>query len=246
MDRSSKRIRAVFASRPEALEFKAALAYARRHGLALPSAPQDVGMATAPPTLVVAESPPTTTLCEFVVSDYWPNYALEELARTTLKGYENAWHNHIAPFLGDEPLESIGPRVINAWLRARRASGVGPDALLKARTLLSGIFSYAVEEEVLQVNPVRQLRGRRSKRSQGTHKRKRAVRPPGPMVIENIRASLLAKDRIVGATLVSVLAYAGVRPGEALALLWKDIFEQTILIEDGSDDGQPKALFAEA
>jgi len=33
------------------------------------------------------------------------------------------------------------------------------------------------------------------------------------------------------ATLISVLAYAGLRPGEALALQWRDIREQTILVE---------------
>ncbi len=242
VDRSGKRVRAVFLSRKEALEFKAALAYARRHELPLPSAPHDIGLAASSAASALTEPAPGTTLRDFVVSDYWPNYAREELARTTLKGYENAWRNHIAPFLGDELLESIGPRVINGWLRQRRADGVGADALLKARTLLSGIFSYAVEEEVLQINPVRQLRGRRSKRSRDPQKRKRVVRPPGPRVIEGIRASLRARDRVIGATLVSLLAYAGARPGEALALLWTDIFEQTILIEDGSDDGQPKEI----
>ncbi len=33
------------------------------------------------------------------------------------------------------------------------------------------------------------------------------------------------------ATLISALAYAGLRPGEALALQWRDIREQTILVE---------------
>jgi integrase len=33
------------------------------------------------------------------------------------------------------------------------------------------------------------------------------------------------------ATLVSVLAYAGLRPGEALALTWGDVGERTILVE---------------
>jgi integrase len=40
------------------------------------------------------------------------------------------------------------------------------------------------------------------------------------------------------ATLVSVLAYAGLRPGEALALRWRDIGEQTILIEKALSLGQ--------
>jgi integrase len=33
------------------------------------------------------------------------------------------------------------------------------------------------------------------------------------------------------ATMISVLAYAGLRPGEALALQWRDTREQTIFVE---------------
>ena len=40
------------------------------------------------------------------------------------------------------------------------------------------------------------------------------------------------------ATLISVLAYAGLRPGEALALQWRDVREQTILIERALSLGQ--------
>ena len=237
-----KRARAVFEARSEALAFKTALAYARRHGLQLPAPPQDTSPAVKPDASAPTRPTEAPTLRAFVRNDYWPRYAQEELERTTLESYAHAWHKHIDPYLGAEALASIGPKRVNEWLTDRRAAGVGPGALMKARTLLSGIFSYAVEEEILAANPVRQLRARRSKRSRRTQKRKRAVRPPGPSTIEVIRASMLAKDRIVGATLVSLLAYAGPRPGEALALRWTDILEQTILIEDGSDDGQPKEL----
>ena len=42
------------------------------------------------------------------------------------------------------------------------------------------------------------------------------------------------------ATLISVLAYAGLRLGEALALQWRDIREQTILIERAISLGEEK------
>jgi integrase len=42
-----------------------------------------------------------------------------------------------------------------------------------------------------------------------------------------MRAALDARD----ATLISVLAYAGLRPGEALGLRWGDVREQTLLIQ---------------
>ena len=48
-----------------------------------------------------------------------------------------------------------------------------------------------------------------------------------PSQIEALRAAADHRD----ATLISVLAYAGLRPGEVLALRWGDIREQTILVE---------------
>ena len=42
------------------------------------------------------------------------------------------------------------------------------------------------------------------------------------------------------ATLVSVLAYAGLRPGEALALTWADVGERTILVERSIALGEVK------
>ena len=53
------------------------------------------------------------------------------------------------------------------------------------------------------------------------------VRPLAPIVVERMRAAANARD----ATLISVLAYGGLRPGEALALRWGDVRENTLLIE---------------
>jgi integrase len=36
---------------------------------------------------------------------------------------------------------------------------------------------------------------------------------------------------VAGLALVSVFAYAGLRPGKALALTWGDVRERTLLIE---------------
>jgi integrase len=49
--------------------------------------------------------------------------------------------------------------------------------------------------------------------------------------VEEIRRRFLARGRRRDATLVSVLAYAGLRPGEALALRWGDVGERTILVD---------------
>jgi integrase len=59
----------------------------------------------------------------------------------------------------------------------------------------------------------------------------RRIEPPSPLAVERMRARLRATGRLRDATLVCVLAYAGLRPGEALALEWQHIGERTILIE---------------
>ena len=48
-----------------------------------------------------------------------------------------------------------------------------------------------------------------------------------PVTVERMRAGLRPRD----AVLVSVLAYAGLRPGEALGMRWGDVRERTILVE---------------
>ncbi|MGH2941956.1 MAG: hypothetical protein ACRDLN_04190 [Solirubrobacteraceae bacterium] len=55
-----------------------------------------------------------------------------------------------------------------------------------------------------------------------------------------MRSHLLARGDARSATLVSVLAYAGVRPGEALALRFRDVQERTILVEQAVSLGEVK------
>jgi integrase len=49
--------------------------------------------------------------------------------------------------------------------------------------------------------------------------------------VERIRLELLSQARIRDAALVSVLAYAGLRPGEARALRWSDVRAGSVLVE---------------
>jgi integrase len=54
--------------------------------------------------------------------------------------------------------------------------------------------------------------------------------------VEALRGASAARD----ATLISVLAYAGLRPQEALALRWGDVRERTILVERAVSLGEEK------
>ena len=64
----------------------------------------------------------------------------------------------------------------------------------------------------------------------------REVKPLAPASVEAMRAAANARD----ATLISVLAYAGLRPQEALALQWGDVRERTLLIQRAVSLGEEK------
>jgi integrase len=56
-----------------------------------------------------------------------------------------------------------------------------------------------------------------------------------------MRAHLLNTDRQLDATLIAVLAHAGLRPGEAIGLRWHDVGERTLLVERSVAFGQLKS-----
>jgi integrase len=113
-----------------------------------------------------------------------------------------------------------------------RASALGPatrGCAETALTLLGAILQRAFENGEIQSNPARAVR-------KASLPRRAEVRPLAPVTIERMRSASSPRD----ATLISVLAYAGLRPGEAVALQWRDIREQTILVERAISLGEEK------
>jgi integrase len=142
------------------------------------------------------------------------------LAPKTRKHYASLYDHHIAPKLGRLQLRAIRADTISRWQGDRLAAGAGPTAVRQALDLLGSILQRAVEAERIVTNPVRLVRRARLPR-------RKEVRPLAPAAVERMRAAASQRD----ATLFSVLAYAGLRPGEALALQWDDIRDNTLLIE---------------
>src|SRR6185312_15842016 len=141
------------------------------------------------------------------------------LAPSTLQSYARVWDLHVLPHLGDHQLRQITPEVV-ATLRAELdAAGVRPATIRRALFVLQSVMRLAALQSKIQSNPVAVVRKPRHER--------RLVRPLTPETVERIRADVSQRD----AMLVSILAYAGLRPGEALALTWSCIRRRTILIE---------------
>jgi integrase len=159
---------------------------------------------------------------------WWRLHAKPNLAPSTLKSYASVWDLHVLPHLGDHELRQITPEVV-ANLRADLdTAAVGPATVRRALFVLQSVMRLAALQSKVQANPVRVVGKPRQPR--------RLVRPITPETVERIRAQLSQRD----ATLVSILAYAGLRPGEAFALRWGCIRRRTILVERAIVLGQEK------
>jgi integrase len=168
------------------------------------------------------------TLAEYVAGT-WAKAYRTHLAETTRIRYGHLYDKHVLPELGPLRLSEITPEVIGRWQADRLAAGGGPVAVRDAFTLLGGILQRALEGGHIQTNPARAVR-------KAPLPRRQEVRPLAPVIAERMRAAASPRD----ATLLSVLAYSGLRPGEALALEWRDIRDRTILVERALSLGAAK------
>ncbi len=168
------------------------------------------------------------TLVEYVNATWAPAYA-SDLALKTRLHYEQLLNKHVLPQLGALELRAITSETIARWQADRLAAGYGRVAVRHAFDLLGSILQRAFESGQIPANPARAVR-------KAPRPRRAEVRPLAPTTIERMRAVSSPRD----ATLMSVLAYAGLRPGEALALQWRDIREQTILVERALSLGEEK------
>lgn len=171
----------------------------------------------------------TESLDQYVTQVWTPTYAAG-LATKTQRVYAAVYDEHIAPTLGSIPLRQLTSEAIGRWQSDRLAAGAGPSVVRKALVLLGGILQRAAESGRIASNPARFVR-------KAPIPQRAEVRPLAPAVVERMRAASSARD----AVLLSVLAYAGLRPGEALGLRWSDVRERTILVERSVSAGVVKS-----
>jgi integrase len=170
------------------------------------------------------------------LADFWPTYhadACSRLQEATIASYEGVWRRAVEQRLGDRPLAEITPREISMWRVEMQRAGKGPEAIRMSMMLVQAMFTLALEWGEASSNPVALVR----KPRQG---RQRAIDVMDPKWVERVRRWMLDHGDLFSATLVSVLAYSGMRPGEALALERRHIRNDTILVEQAVARGRIK------
>ena len=168
--------------------------------------------------------------------EWWSKYAVPNLAEHTLDGYERVLAGYrdrqgrqhagyIDQLLGALKVGEITPETVADFRAQLERAGVGRHAVRLSMVLLQAMFRQAVVWRWVSTNPVKAV-------PKPSGKRERAVVCLAPAEVEAIRAHLIERDQLYAATIVSLVAYQGLRvPEEVLALEVRHVGRNTVLVE---------------
>ena len=145
----------------------------------------------------------------------------DDLKATTRDLYQSQLRLHILPALGQFRIASITSAQISKWNTELKPKG--PTVAAQCYRLLRTIFNHAISEDLITSNPC-------TLRNAGSPKVKREEVMPEVWEIEKITEC--TPDRYKA--LVSVLAWGGLRIGEALALTRDSFNPKTGVIHVGA------------
>jgi site-specific recombinase XerC len=144
-----------------------------------------------------------TTLTEW--AERWLR-TKSHLKPKTLAGYQSNLDVHVLPAFGRYQLRHIDRMAVEEWIADLHAAGLGPSGMRQARQILHSMLTLAVDTGHLATNPVDRVRTPRQPESQMLFLDAEQV--------DRLAASI----RQPYGTLVYLLAYGGLRWGEAAAL----------------------------
>lgn len=161
---------------------------------------------------------------ENMTVDAWYEIWIDMKRRTVKQGtvfnYSFNYKKHIKPKIGEKEIKKVNPLICQKVLNDMSDSGMknGTENIVKA--IMSNMFEYAVQNDVISKNPC-----------------KKAVKVSGKDQGDRLPMSLTEQKKFINLITGGKYEYifrfvlqTGLRVGEALALKWSDIdFENNIL-----------------
>jgi integrase len=163
-------------------------------------------------------SPESTLSVSDFVEKYYLPFVEENYKPSTLAGYRSTWEMYIASRLEKVILRDF--RTVNAAILLadiHRTHNLGRTTLNHIKTLLSGVFTYAKNQGVLDgINPIRDaMIPKKAAAPEETH-------ATTPDEVLSIMAALKEAGEQKARAAVALVFFTGLRPGEARGVCWED------------------------
>src|SRR6478609_10186311 len=145
------------------------------------------------------------------LSYWWPEYerSLANRKESTRTSYEAAWRLRIKPRFGRTVVRRIKPSHVSTWMLDLTDAGTSASKVHEASGVLKRVLDIPLRDRVIASNPCVLREGRLPRRP-------RTDRPVlSPAEVERLASAMRRDDDKL---IVRLLAYGGLRIGEALAL----------------------------
>ena len=173
---------------------------------------------------------PELTVQEFI-DTYWKQHHQRQNTKPgTLYGYLSVLDHHVSEAFKKMRMAEVSPTHIMAIVQEKEGVGLKPNTIRNVLSVVGGIFTLAVELEVVERSPVRRVHFPDKPRP----KKNRVVWSP-----QQVLSIIMAAPRDFKA-IFALLAFCATRINEVLALQWRhvDFERQRVLIEQSLFRGQ--------
>lgn len=153
----------------------------------------------------------------------WLDGPARSVAPSTRKTNVEIIKSLIVRRIGSAQVASLSTREVERWLAEMEADGLPPDRRRRGLTALRSLMDLAVIWEYARSNPAK---GAKLPKKPPTE----PIKPLSPDTIEKMRVYLLERGRWQDAVIVSLMAYAGLRPGEATRAKWQHMGNRTLTV----------------
>jgi integrase len=173
-------------------------------------------------------------------ADRWLKAITPDLKPRTVLSYTQLLDCHVRPAFGAKKLRDIDRGDLKRLLNEKRTSGLSKNTVRLIRAVVSALFAEAIDEGLVSANPAAALSRRRGKRADSISLKERVktIRPFSEPELDSLLEA--AKGDADTYPLFLLLARAGLRPGEAFALIWGDLdfTRREILVERALSRGK--------
>lgn len=153
----------------------------------------------------------------------WLAGPAESLRRSTVRNTVEVIDSMIVKQIGTAQVGSLTRQEVDRWMADLAVDGRPPDRRRRALKALRMLLDLAVAWQYAATNPAKSVK-------LPAAPMREVVRPLSPAKVESMRRYMLDRDRPQDAVLLTLMAYAGLRPGEVTVARWQDLGQRTITV----------------